>query len=74
MAAEFIDTARERLTDQLEKGVQSSAKDDMRLENYDPAKALDVIERLERKEITDVTATKPHFGIRMTKLVPPGCG
>ena len=68
------DDAREQLTQDLVDGLATVNVDGMTVSLQDPAKRLDVIERLERDEVKDAAASQPHFGLRFTKLVPPGCG
>lgn len=68
------DDAREQLTQDVVDGISTVNVDGMNVTMQDPAKRLDVIERLERGSISETAATKPHFGIRFSKLIPPGGG
>ncbi len=37
-------------------------------------RTADDLLKIESSLAADVSATLPHFGIRMVQLVPPGCG
>ena len=37
-------------------------------------RSVDEILKMEGAVAADIAATQPHFGLRFTKLVPPGCG
>jgi hypothetical protein len=44
------------------------------IEEHSLTEALDAADRIESKAAQATAATKPHFGLRFTKLVPPGGG
>ncbi len=51
-------------------GVKSASGDGHQVE----AQTVDEIKKAAQFVASNVAATKPHFGLRFTKLVPPGCG
>ena len=51
-------------------GIKSAAEGDRRFENYSIAELIEA----ERHAASKVAAAQPHFGLRMTKLIPPGGG
>lgn len=50
--------------------VKKSSEGDRQVEYYSLAELLEA----KRQAASDVAAAKPHFGVRFTKLIPPGCG
>lgn len=51
-------------------GVKSASEGDRRFENYSIAELIEA----ERHAASKAAAAKPHLGLRMTKIVPPGGG
>lgn len=64
---ETIDDAYEAAAKGL---VKKSSEADRQVEYYGLAELLEA----KRQAAADVAAAKPHFGMRFTKLVPPGAG
>lgn len=50
--------------------VKKSSEGDRQVEFYSLAELLEA----KRQVASDVAAEQPHFGVRFTKLIPPGCG
>jgi hypothetical protein len=73
MTPEEIAEAREEIiTAELAADGVTSMSDGTRSVSKDPdvaKKRLDLLDRLDTR-----TSTQPHFGLRFTKLVPPGGG
>ena len=69
-----LDDAFDELLDDVAEGVSELELDGKRRKNQDPEARLNVMERLERREAADGAAAQPHFGLRFTKLIPPGGG
>lgn len=51
-------------------GVSSAAGDGQQMTALDPLKQMQVADKV----AANSAARQPHFGLRMVKLVPPGCG
>lgn len=55
-------------------GVSRFSTGDTSVEAMDPLKQLQALDKLEERTARDVASTKPHFGLRFTKLISPGGG
>ena len=70
--AEFDEHATiEEAIDAVARGlVKKSTEADRQIEYYSIAELIEA----ERRRAGNVAAGKKHFGLRMTKLIPPGAG
>jgi hypothetical protein len=62
------DDIRDSVSDDVNTGIQSVTADGVQVTAMDPAKRLDVADRLDG----NTAASVPTFGLRMTKLRSPG--
>jgi len=51
-------------------GISSQSSDGVQTTALDPLKQMQVADKV----AANAAAARPHFGLRMVKLVPPGCG
>jgi len=51
-------------------GISSAASDGQQTTALDPEKQM----RVADKVAANAASAQPHFGLRFSKLVPPGCG
>lgn len=51
-------------------GISSHANDGTQTTAMDPLKQMQVADKV----AANAASARPHFGLRFTKLVPPGCG
>lgn len=55
-------------------GLTSTATDGLSASFRSAGDMLGDLEAIEKREARTNASSKPHFGMRFTKLVPPGCG
>ena len=68
------DAATAALLRQIQDGVIAVDSDGVRTQLLDPTKGIDALNALRDLEGGTKAAKLSHFGLRFTKLVPPGCG
>lgn len=64
----------ESIAESIEEGISSISVDGLSVTATDDGSRLDHLEKLERRQARNSSSSKSHFGLRLTKLIPPGGG
>lgn len=69
---EELDDLEEAILNDAEEGIAQTTSDGVSVTAMSLKDRLDLLERLERRQAQ--SAGNANFGLRFTKLKPPGCG
>lgn len=69
-----VTSIEQSITDSIEGGISSINVDGLGITATDDGKRLENLEKLERRQARESAQALKHFGLRYTKLVPPGTG